>query len=531
VVSTDTDVAGTNVGEKPATTPVDPEKVFEEGKQALLEGQSIDDHPYGDSEYAMYFQSGWLEQERELQSELNPEDTAPQNKIVEPEPKTTPAEKVEKPVVDTTAESLDLKPTPKVDTTPDFTKDIDSIVTKLGDQAKKRGHTELEKDARAYFGRNYPDFALRTLANDLASFKFVDKTGKGIYRGGATAYRRAEMPAFKGTAGGPEVAFTESEMKQHEGQGGIHAKNAEKWARANLSPESLAYLDKWIKTYADEDATSARYQKKAEKQQTLKKANKAQLKDEEFTTDKAEQEALSDIDEDLGKKRKGRVTEKMRKDAKKLAKQALEDYMGVEGIEDITDSGFNEMRASPDIASLYNSSHPSVLRSLRDGNLVDALKHLAETTNFDSLSKIADTLAKYVGNVNVVYGAKESKYDPKTNTIYLTEDATNYEVMHESAHAALSHILANPSHPVTRQLDKLFKEVKGSLDGAYGATNLQEFAAELWSNPELRTKLKEMRTDSPVLSMWDKIMNVLRRVLGFQPRQTDALDAADRLTN
>jgi hypothetical protein len=531
MVSTDTDVAGTNVGEEPTAPPVDPEKVFEEGKQALLEGQGIDDHPYGDSEYAMYFQSGWLEQERELQSELNPEDTAPQNKVVEPEPKTTPAAKVEKPVVDTTAESLDLKPTPKVDTTPDFTKDIDTIVNKLGDQAKKRGHTELEKDARAYFGRNYPDFALRTLANDLASFKFVDKTGKGIYRGGATAYRRAEMPAFKGTAGGPEVAFTESEMKQHEGQGGVHAKNAEKWARANLSPESLAYLDKWIKTYTDEDATSAKYQKKAEKQQILKKAGKAQLKDEEFTTDKAEQEALSDIEEDLGKKRKGRVTEKMRKDAKKLAKKALEEYMGVEGIDDITDSGFNEMYASPDVASLYRSSHPSVLRSLRDGNLVDALKNLAETTNFDSLSKIADTLAKYVGDVNVVYGAKESKYDPKTNTIYLTEDATNYEVMHESAHAALSHILANPSHPVTRQLDKLFKQVKGSLDGAYGATNLQEFAAELWSNPELRTKLKEMRTDSPVLSMWDKIMNVLRRILGFQPRQTDALDAADRLTN
>lgn len=531
VVSTDTDVAGTNVGEESTTPPVDPEKVFEEGKKALLDGQSIDDHPYGDSEYAMYFQSGWLEQERELQSELNPEDTALQDTAPKSKSKTATAAKVEKPVVDTTAESLDLKPTPKVDTTPDFTKDIDSIVSKLGDQAKKRGHTELEKDARAYFGRNYPDFALRTLANDLASFKFVDKTGKGIYRGGATAYRRAEMPAFKGTAGGPEVAFTESEMKQHEGQGGVHAKNAEKWARANLSPESLAYLDKWIKTYTDEDATSAKYQKKAEKQQILKKAGKAQLKDEEFTTDKAEQEALSDIEEDLGKKRKGRVTEKMRKDAKKLAKKALEEYMGVEGIDDITDSGFNEMYASPDVASLYRSSHPSVLRSLRDGNLVGALKNLAETTNFDSLSKIANTLAKYVGDVNVVYGAKASKYDPKTNTIYLTEDATNYEVMHESAHAALSHILANPSHPVTRQLDKLFKEVKGSLDGAYGATNLQEFAAELWSNPELRTKLKEMRTDSPVLSMWDKIMNVLRRILGFQPRQTDALDAADRLTS
>jgi len=517
VVPTDADVAGTNVGKEPAAPPVDPEKVFEEGKQALLQGQSIDDHPYGDSEFAMYFQSGWLEQERELQSELNPEGTAPQNKAVEPEPKTTPAAKVEKPVVDTTAESLELKPTPKVDTTPDFTKDIDSIVGKLGDQAKKRGHTELETDARAYFGRNYPDFAIRSIAHDLVRQK--------------TAYRRAEMPSFKGRAEGPEVAFTEPEMKQHKGQGGTHAKNAEKWARANLSPESVAYLDKWIAKYTKEEAESKRYQKKAEKQQVLKKAGKAQLKDEEFTTDKAEQEALSDIEEDLGKKRKGRVTEKTRKDAKKLAKQALEEYMGVESIEDIIDSGFNEMYASPDVASLYRSSHPSVLRSLRDGNLVNALKNLAETTEFDSLSKIADTLAKYVGDVNVVYGAKESKYDPKTNTIYLTEDATNYEVMHESAHAALSHILANPSHPVTRQLDKLFKQVKGSLDGAYGATNLQEFAAELWSNPELRTKLKEMRTDSPVLSMWDKIMNVLRKILGFQPRQTDALDAADRLTS
>ena len=512
VVSTEQNVAGTDVGEKPTAPAVDPEKAFEEGKQALLEGKGIDDHPYGESEFAMYFQSGWLEQERELQSELETEDTATQDKTIESKPKTTPAAKVEKPVADTTAESLDLKPTPKVDTTPDFTKDIDTIVNKLGDQAKKRGHTELETDARAYFGRNYPDFAIRSIAHDLVRQK--------------TAYRRANMKAFEKTPEGPEVAFTEAEMKQHKGQGGTHAKNADKWARANLSPETVAYLDKWIAKYTKEEAESKRYQAKAEKQQTLKKNIKEQVKQDELSP-VSQAIAKSEIEEDLGKK----ASKRTRKDAKKLARKALEEYMGVESIDDIIDSGFNDMYASPDVASLYRSSHPSVLRSLRNGNLVDALGHLAETTEFDSLSKIADNLAKYVGNVNVVYGAKESKYDPKTNTIYLREDATNYEVMHESAHAALSHILANPSHPVTRQLDKLFKQVKGSLDGAYGATNLQEFAAELWSNPELRTKLKEMRTDSPVLSMWDKIMNVLRRVLGFQPRQTDALDAADRLAN
>ncbi|NCV20137.1 MAG: phosphoribosylformylglycinamidine cyclo-ligase, partial [Rhodobacterales bacterium] len=76
VVSTEQNVAGTDVGEKPTALAVDPEKAFEEGKQALLEGKGIDDHPYGESEFAMYFQSGWLEQERELQSELETEDTA-----------------------------------------------------------------------------------------------------------------------------------------------------------------------------------------------------------------------------------------------------------------------------------------------------------------------------------------------------------------------------------------------------------------------------------------------------------------------
>jgi hypothetical protein len=515
MVSPETDVGQPAVGETAQPAPVDPEKAFEEGKKALLEGHGIDDHPYGESEFAMYFQAGWLEQERELQEELGAEGETAQDKVAKSESKTATTSKVEKPPVDTTAESLELKPTPKVDVTPDFTKDIDTIVNKLGDQAKKRGHTELEKDARAYFGRNYPDFAIRSIAHDLVRQK--------------TAYRRANMKAFEGKPGGPEVAFTEPEMKQHQGQGGTHAVNAEKWARANLSPETVAYLDKWKAKYEKEEADSKRYQAKAEKQQELKKDIKEQVKKDELSP-LAQAIARSDIEEDLGIK-KARATSKTRKEAKKLARKALEEYMGVESIDDITDSGFNEMRASPDVASLYKSAHPSVLRSLVNADLVSALKHLAETSPFESLDKIAENLAKYVANVRVVYGAPESKYDPKTNTIYLTTDATNYEILHESAHAALSHILANPSHPVTKQLDKLFKQVKGSLDGAYGATNLQEFAAELWSNPEFRSKLKEMRTESPTLSMWDKIMNVLRRVLGFQPRQTNALDAADRLAN
>lgn len=382
----------------------------------------------------------------------------------------------------------------------------------------KTNVTPQEKDARAYFGRMDTETALRSIANDL------------VYQ--PTAYRNAKMKAFEGTADGAEPMFaTEKEAAMFRGQGGVHAKNAAEWARANLTPENAAYLDKWIGQYTKEKEKSAKYRKKLETQQDVRKGTKKQVAGEQAAAETAEQAALSDIEADRREFGiKDKTKPKTRREARKLAEQAIEEYgtFGEEYIS-IIDSDLDALLSSPDIASLSTQVHPAVTTALRRGDLVGALRLFAESTDQPRLGKIAEALSTVLGDVKVVYGVAEAKYDPKTNTIYLPARATEYDLIHEASHAGLSHIIANPSHPVTKQLAKVFEQVKADIDGAYGAKNLQEFVAEVWSNEDFRTQLKEKRSETPAMSLWDKVVRAVRRFLRLPDRTESTLDQIDRL--
>jgi hypothetical protein len=418
-----------------------------------------------------------------------------------------PAETVEAPTLGKTAKDLEKER---------FAPDTATVQTKLG---KPSGLKGADKDANAYFGRLPTEEALKWVANDL------------VYQ--STAYRNSSMKVFENHPEGPENYFTwEGEADMFRGQGGEHAKNAEKWARANLSETAVKHMDDWITQYKAEKRRTDAAEKRRAKRDAIKQASKEQEIDEAFTTDTAEKQALKDIEEDLGKKRKVPRTKKEKKDAAELARQALEEFGLDEDFGPLLDSDLDSLLASPEISALHSPAHPGVHKMLERGNIVGALRMLADAASSDFASDIAGKLQKYLKDVKVEYGAKQSSYDPKTNTIYLTDNATEYEVLHESAHAALSHVLANPSHPVTRQFMNLFEEAKKNLDGgAYGAKNVQEFAAEIWSNEDFRSQLKEMQTDKPKMSMWDKIMGAIRSFFGISPKQTSALDAADRMLN
>lgn len=279
--------------------------------------------------------------------------------------------------------------------------------------------TPQERDARAYFGRLDTDTALRTIANDLVLQP--------------TAYRNAKMKAFEKTPEGAEPMFaTEREAEMFRGQGGVHAKNAEAWARANLAPEKVAYLDQWIAQYTKEDQKSAKYRKKLEKQQTAKAVLEEDVaaQPSELTT---EQELKN-----YGIKAKVRT----RKEARKLAERAIRDMGEVaEDFMPIIDSDLDALLASPEIASLSNSLHPAVEAALEQGNLSRALGLFADSINQPRLTKIAEVLAPMLKDVKVVYGAERAMYDPKSNTIYLPDGATDYELMHEASHAGLSHVM------------------------------------------------------------------------------------------
>lgn len=375
----------------------------------------------------------------------------------------------------------------KAPTAATFAQDLAIAQEKLG---KKDKLTQEEKDAKAYFGKVVPELALRSIANDL------------VYQ--PTAYRNSKMTAFKGE---PEMMFgTKAEAEFFKGQGGIHAKRAAEWVRANMSKEAVDFLDKQIALYEKENRRSQAAAAKQDKQQKVKKATKEQVKTEKQSEKKASlQQVIDDV------------------------------YFGEvadETFDDIVNDGRTRYDASPETAALHSEAHPVVLDLLARGDLVGALEALADSPSSEFAGKIAGVLAKLMGNVKVVYGAEKAQYDPETNTIYLPANATEYEILHEAAHAGLSHIIDNPSHPVTRQLQQIFDAVKADIDGAYGATDLQEFVAEFWSNDAFRTQLSEKYAPGNKLSIWDKIMNVIRRALGSQPKTSEStMDTIDRLLN
>ena len=375
----------------------------------------------------------------------------------------------------------------------------------------KKAVTPEEKDARAYFGRADTQTALRNIANDLVLQP--------------TAYRNSKMKAL------PDEAYfaTEKEAQMFRGQGGVHAKNAEKWARANLSPEQVGYLDQWINQYTKEQQRSTKFRKKLEKQQAQKAATKVRVAETAAEAEGAEQAALADIAED--RKAFGiKASPKDRRAARRLAERVVREMGDVdEDVARFADSDLDTLLSSPEVAAMSTSVHPTVEATLRQGNLPRALGLFADSTGQPRLTRLAETLSNVLGNVKVVYGAERAMYDPAINTIYLPEGATDYDFIHEASHAALSHIIANPSHPVTRQLDKIFQQVKADIDGAYGAKNLQEFVAEIWSNDAFRTQLKEKRSEVPTLSMWDKLMRLMRRAFRLPERTEPTLDQIDRL--
>jgi len=365
-----------------------------------------------------------------------------------------------------------------------------------------------EKAARAYFGRLELGLALRTIANDLVLQP--------------TTYRNSSMKVFEAHPEGPENYFaSEKEAKMHLGQGGVHARNASEWVRANLSAKNIAYMDKWVNQYTKEDLRSQKSLEKINKQQKQRAAVETQV-NEETQAAKEQGEYVPTAEEAAEAAATETLVEKGKKNLQTLAYELENDLYGSD----------EDLLASKDVAALFNQAHPVTLDLLERGQLARALQSMADTASSEFVRRTAETLSKIAGNTKVVYGAKESRFDPETNTAYLHAGATDYEILHEMSHAGLSHIIANPSHPVTKQLGQIFTQIKNDIDGAYGAKNLQEFVAEAWSNEDFRQHLKEKYAPGNKMSVWDKIMNVVRRMFGYPPKaQESVLDRVDRMLN
>lgn len=188
--------------------------------------------------------------------------------------------------------------------------------------------------------------------------------------------------------------------------------------------------------------------------------------------------------------------------------------------------------------------HPAVIEAVNKGDLQSALKLLAASSD-PFVSKMATRLANANLGTKVVVqenltdeGGKAVPgfFDPQTNTIYLdaTTGMSSHVLLHEADHAGLSHVLDNPSHPVTKQLQQLLDKIRDSLGSAYGATDVHEFAAEAQSNPEFVGLLKSINPDGGKYTAWDRfvrtVSNFIRSLVGLPSKPLEsAYDKIDRL--
>jgi hypothetical protein len=156
----------------------------------------------------------------------------------------------------------------------------------------------------------------------------------------------------------------------------------------------------------------------------------------------------------------------------------------------------------------------ALLRNMIDQTSSPAIKHvLRKLRSLNLTTKIV---------VGPVEGNRSGSYDPATDTITLSPEfgLNAHTFIHEYTHAAISKVLANPNHPLTKQFVTFFNQMQDRLGAAYGAQDLQEFAAELVGNPKFQAVLKSIKTPRSE-SMFKRIMQSIAEFFGFQKSAYD----------
>tara|TARA_Y100000385_G_scaffold271010_1_gene310567 strand:+ start:1531 stop:8238 length:6708 start_codon:yes stop_codon:yes gene_type:complete len=372
--------------------------------------------------------------------------------------------------------------------------DVDKVEARLKkttSREKDRSKTDENAALEAYFGRDE-----RVIdALDRAIHDVVDKSSR--------------FTAQKGVSEETIAYFAQSS-----------AKNAEQvlaWAKKNLSKETNQWVEKRIET----------------KKQALQRVTKRTK--EVLAAEVKEAESPSEL-KAQSKKTTQRVIRDYVDDAAYASKEASREQREldaeIKAIEEFFDDLPYELRT--DDVMLGNELHPVTTSLLREGKLGEALRVLASLTPENRVRQLANKLADNVGNTKVEFfsdtkeGSLAGGFDPQTNTIKLNEayGASQHTLLHEMVHAVASATLAKPSHPLTKQLNTLFNDVKDSLGTAYGAKNLDEFVSEAMSNPEFRAELAGINPDGSNINALQRFLgsvgNFLRRLVGMQTKDIES---------
>lgn len=178
----------------------------------------------------------------------------------------------------------------------------------------------------------------------------------------------------------------------------------------------------------------------------------------------------------------------------------------------------------------------AVMQALADGKSArDVLRLIANQSKDPFRRQVAHLLLKAGITPNIQFGhiGKDKKGNPihgqyrgKSDTILIAgsaEYAAERIFLHEAMHAATMRALAKPGL-ASQRLRALLAHVQKQpgAQGFYGTKNVDEFVAEVFTNPDFQRALRTMRapSGSALKSAWDGFVRILRSILGL-PRDAD----------
>lgn len=185
----------------------------------------------------------------------------------------------------------------------------------------------------------------------------------------------------------------------------------------------------------------------------------------------------------------------------------------------------------------------AVMQAIADGKSArDVLRLVASGSKDPFLRQVARLLLKAGITPNIQFGhiGKTKKGDPihgqyrgSSDTILMAgsaEYAAERIFMHEAMHAATMRALAKPGLPKL-QLQKLLEHVRKQpgAAGFYGTKNVDEFVAEVFTNPDFQAALRKMNApsgSSGIKTAWDGFVRILRSILGLKNDPNNALSQA-----
>lgn len=282
-------------------------------------------------------------------------------------------------------------------------------------------------------------------------------------------------------------------------------------------------------------------------QHGLKEAAKAQAKELEdvgFASHAASSEAR------VGKQAAATAEARaaMGEDPRFTTKATEEPAPGVLHAPDDTDGLAARVRSETVPTFSRTSSAPKAVVGLEEGSMKARLGGL--TSSEDTMvASLATRLASQVADdVSVVLRTPSTRsyYDFVTHEIHLRKGAPDWEVLHEISHAVTANKIrygeANPGTAhgeLVTSLKEVFETAKAAAKettltdkkSGYYLSSLDEFVAGMYSGKSEFIDFLSKVPSSNGGSVLGKVVEVIRKILGMDPKETSALTKAMGITD